>query len=110
MTVHNISSLTAYAAQLERSIKVVLRSVPEKDISQVEKKSIQKILLACHEARLDIRDYEYAQTRAEQLKWAKIARHNLHALEVYVLGVGIFGPADVAELSAMIGLVKDRLV
>ena len=69
---------------------------------------------ACKKAlsvlRLDIRDYEYAETKAEQVKWAKIAQNNLRALEHHVLALGEhFGPADVAEVSAHIDLLKSKI-
>ncbi|HKR82252.1 MAG TPA: hypothetical protein VJR27_04625 [Candidatus Saccharimonadales bacterium] len=55
------------------------------------------------DARLDVRDYELAETRAEQQKLASATRERLERLQQHILAAsphGIFGAADVAELSA----------
>ncbi|HSX08005.1 MAG TPA: hypothetical protein VLG11_03880 [Candidatus Saccharimonadales bacterium] len=69
----------------------------------------QKVVLPIRQqvidARLDIRDYEYAQTRAEQLNMAHEAKTRLEGLNKNILAAsqhGIFGPADVAQISATI--------
>ena len=57
------------------------------------------------DARLDIRDYELAETRTEQLRLRGSAVERLTGLQERVLTAsshGIFGPADVAQISAHI--------
>jgi exonuclease I len=93
--------------RLDRLIMQRLRSVSSDDLSQVKKRALEQIRLACNEVKLDVRDYEYAETLAEQKKWARIGRHNLKALEQNILLLDdVFGPADVAELSAVIEQVR----
>ncbi|MFZ1249460.1 MAG: hypothetical protein WAQ24_04005 [Candidatus Saccharimonadales bacterium] len=104
-------SLVAEINKIDRQIKVIVRQLSTENLSQAEKKALQQIKLGCNELKLDVRDYEYAETRAEQLKWAKIAQHNLKAVETLVLQNGtIFGPVDVAELSARIEDIRAKLI
>lgn len=101
-------SLGSEFAQLDLRIKACLRLVSRDDLTCDDKHSYDQVKLACKELRLDLRDYEYAETRAEQQKWAKIARHNLRALEGNILALpDVFRPVDVAELSAGIERMRD---
>ncbi|MBL8121447.1 hypothetical protein JNM87_01725 [Candidatus Saccharibacteria bacterium] len=103
-------NVTSSIQQIDRQIKGILRGIDTDNLAREEKQFIQKLKLACNEVKLDLRDYEYAQTREEQLKWAKLARHNLIALERYILELpAFFLPVDVAELSAKIDELKGRL-
>lgn len=57
------------------------------------------------DARLDARDYDYAQTRAEQQQAAHECRERFAQLRQLIVKAsehGIFGAVDVAELSARI--------
>lgn len=105
-----MQSLTAIAQQLDRRIKGIVRTFDVELLSREQRELLQKLKQACNEVKLDVRDYEYAQTRDEQLKWVKITRHNLRAQESIVLMLGdIFGPADIAELSAQIQLLQSKI-
>lgn len=96
--------------QIERRIKLIVREVDTDKLSKQEKHSIAQIKMALSEIRLDLRDYEFAETRAEQLKWRDMAHHNLRALTMLITRLGqIFTAIDVAELSAQIELVSDAL-
>ena len=100
-------SLVLTTQRIDRRIKGILRLVDPEQISKQERELVRKIKIACNEIRLDVRDYEYAETREEQKKWMKIARHNIRALESYLLELGdIFGPADMAELGAQLEMLK----
>ncbi len=107
----NLQSLTSIAQQIDRRVKGILRAVDLEQLTRDERELVKQMRLACNEIRLDVRDYEYAQTRVEQTKWIKIARHNMKAFETILLSLGdIFGPADVAELSAHLHTMEARLV
>jgi hypothetical protein len=57
------------------------------------------------DARLDTRDYDYAETRAEQQKIARECRERFEQLRQLILKASehnMFGVVDVAELSARI--------
>ncbi len=89
-------------------MKGILRGVDDDLLSVEERKTIKQIKLACNEVKLDVRDYEYAESRVEQEKWSKITRHNILALETLLLELGgIFGPADIAELGAQLEMLKE---
>lgn len=103
-------NLTSATHQLDRKVKGILRDVEVEKLHRENREVIRKIKLACNEVKLDVRDYEYAQTRLEQEKWLKIAHHNLRALETLLLHLDdIFGPADIAELSGQIQLLQSNI-
>lgn len=103
-------SLTSLTRQLDRRIKGILHDVDVEQLSLEKRELIAKLKLACGEVKLDVRDYEYAQTRAEQEKWLKIAHHNLRALETLLLLLDdIFGPADIADLSSQVQLLQSSI-
>jgi hypothetical protein len=103
-------SLLAVIQQVEREIRGITRKVDTEKLSAGEKRMFEQIQLACNELKLDIRDYEYAESRAEQVKWAKIGKHNLRALESYILQLNeVFAAADVAQISAQLHHVGDKL-
>lgn len=105
-----MQSLTHITQQLDRRIKIVIRQVDTETLSRQERHDVSQLKRALQEIRLDVRDYEYAQTREEQLKWAKLARHNLGALNTLLLRLDtVFGPVDVAELGATIETLQTAL-
>jgi hypothetical protein len=105
-----MASATTTAHQLERLLKEFLRNVPSDELSQAEKQTVQQIRLACHEIKLDVRDYTYAQTRAEQLKWAELGRHNLAVLHALLLSLdAVFSPADIAQFGAYVDELSSSL-
>lgn len=103
-------SVLADIKHLERQINLKLRSVQLEDLTREERQYVSQIKLALNESRLDVRDYEYAQTRQEQVKWAKLGRHNLLALNALLLKLDtVFGAADIAASSAYIDKIADSL-
>lgn len=105
-----MQSLTGTAQQIDRRVKGILRAVDVEQLTRDERELVHQMRLACNEIKLDVRDYEYAQTRDEQLKWLKIARHNMKAFETILLALdNVFGPADVAELSAQMQQIESKL-
>lgn len=96
--------------RLDRAIKYILRGVDTTTLEREERELVTVLKKALREIRLDVRDYEHAMTRDEQLKWGKIGRHNLTALNAALLKLGgIIGAADTAELGALIETVRDSL-
>lgn len=68
--------------------------------------------LAAQSARLFVREYEYAESRAEQQVAAKKARAELAAIQQLILFASqhdLLGPADVAQLSAEVQQITDEL-
>lgn len=64
------------------------------------------------DARLDIRDYELAETKAEQQRLGSAASKRLASVEQSILAASqhdIFSPVEVAKLSAQIAQLQDQL-
>ena len=111
MKVALVPSLLQQMQVIERRITVILRASIEKgDHTKSQQKHVATVRLACSELKLDIRDYEYAETMAEQQKWSKIAKHNILALHTSLMALDtIFSAVDIAELSAKIELLQSEL-
>ncbi len=98
------------SAQLDRLLKGLLRNIHPETLQRDDRETITLVKKALHEIRLDVRDYDYAQTREEQLKWAKIGKHNLAALNTLLLRLDVIvGAADMAELGALIETLREKL-
>lgn len=77
-----------------------------------ERKVLALIKRQLTDARLDVRDYEYADTRNEQQRYAVIARKTLDAVEHSLLQASehnLFGAIDTAHISAQIQHIKEQL-
>lgn len=96
---------------VERQIKSLLRTLDTDLLDAEQRKAAQLLKRLAVDARIDIRDYELSETREEQLGKAKDAKGQLTKLNKAILAVGsVFGPADVAQLSATIDHINGRLV
>lgn len=103
-------SLLAIFQQVDRQIKGIFLQFDVDSLNTAQKHCVKQIKHACNEIRLDIRDYEYAEKRADQEKWMKIARHNITALERLILDLDlVFGPGDVAALSARLDQIRSAI-
>lgn len=73
-------------------------------LSYEEKELVRTLKLQLSDARLDVRDYEYAQTRADQQHAASEGRQRLEQLQQQILKASeynLLGAIDVAQLSAL---------
>jgi hypothetical protein len=64
------------------------------------------------DTRLEVRDYEYADTRVHQLEHAKAGQAYLDGLRQNIMRASehnIFGPVDVAQLTAQLDSIKEQL-
>ena len=97
--------------RVETQLKVMLRSVDADGLTADEKKAVQSIRRLAVDTRLDIRDYELSETRLEQVQCAVAAKNRLAKLQACILVAGpVFGPADVAQLSAQLEQINGWLV
>ncbi len=97
--------------RVEQQIKAVLRTADVDALSSDEQKAVANIKRLAVDARLDIRDYELSETRDEQLKCAVATKKNLAKLQAAIIAAGpVFGPADVAQLSAQLEQINGRLI
>lgn len=76
-------------------------------------KLIRTCKRALTDARLDIRDFETADSRAEMQEMARVARHRLDEVRSLILAVsehGVFSAIDVTQLSVGLDRIGDMLV
>lgn len=97
--------------RVEGQIKALLRGVDTDVLETTERKALAGLRRLVIDTRLDIRDYELSETRDEQLKCAVAAKKRLAQLEKAILTAGpVFGPADVAQISALLEQIGDRII
>lgn len=97
--------------RVEAELKVVIRGIDSDQLDAGEKKAVTNIRRLMVDARLDIRDYELSETREEQLKCAAAAKKKTEKLQANILSAGpVFGPADVAQLSAQLEQINGWLI
>ena len=96
---------------LERQIKSILRLVDPDTLSMDERKILGNIRRWAVDARIYIRDYELSETRDEQVKKAVLGKRRLTRLDKAIVALGsVFGPADVAHLSAQADKISSSLI
>lgn len=104
-------SLMEQIQQIDRRVKTAVRLAQQQELSREETHTLKQLKLHANEARLDVRAYEYAETLAEQRKAGEAARRNLTKVEKEMLQLSsVFGPADTAELGALIDTLRSDLL
>lgn len=98
--------------RVEAQVKALLRQVDSDLLDADERKAANKLRRLAVDARLDIRDYELSETRDEQLKNMRAAQKRVAKLQATILAAGpvVFGPADVAQLTAQLEHINGRLL
>jgi hypothetical protein len=95
----------AAAKAIEIYIGGVIAAFGIDDLGFADRSLLEGIRRGVTDARLDIRDYEVADTRPEQLKLQKAVHARLHSLQEDILKAsqtGMFSAVEVAHISAMI--------
>ena len=89
----------------------LLRSVDTADYAIKEQQTIATLKNTLADVMLDIQDYEFSETKAEQLIFSADAKRRLEKIHTLLLAlpVGVAGPVDIAQLSAYIEQIKERL-
>ena len=97
--------------QLEGDMLRLLSHLDIPTLSTKEQHAVAQLKNALIDARLEIQDYELAETRNHQLRNAKDAKGYLHNVEKLMSAnpAGVFGAVDVAHLTAYIGQITDKL-
>ena len=97
--------------RLETQLKTLIRQLDMDTLEPKERQAIIKVRRLGADARLDIRDYELSETREEQLTNAADARKRLKGIEDNLQNAGfVFGPADMAQISAQLAQINGWLV
>ncbi|HEU4914730.1 MAG TPA: hypothetical protein VFT16_05025 [Candidatus Saccharimonadales bacterium] len=97
------NSLHDQAKALESQISSILSFYDISELPMQQKDLVTNLKHQLVDIRLDARDYEYAETRAEQLQHAKEGKQRLGQLEQSILKASeynMFGAVDVAHISA----------
>lgn len=98
---------------LELQLIGILSAIDIYAVSASEQKTVALLKRELTDARLDVRDYELSETRVEQLGKAQEARQRLNHVRRLILSASefdIFGPVDVAQLTAQVELIDSRLI
>lgn len=105
-------SPSAAIKDIEGQIRRVLRTVDESALAKKPRAFISDLRQVIVDAKIYATDYELSEMREEQLDNAKQAKRYLEKARADILGAsehGIFGPVDVAHLSAQIEHINSQL-
>jgi hypothetical protein len=105
-------SLFQQAKDVERQIGTILSVYNLDDLIQAERELITTLKHHIIDARLEVRDYEYAETRADQTAHAVAGRQYLKTVSQDILKsseFGLFSAVDVAQLSGQLDTITDQL-
>lgn len=100
------------AKQLENQVRSALALIDLQSLPKAEQELAAALKRNLDDARLDARDYELSETRQEQLRNARQGKARLEASRKQILGLSeynVFGPADVAQLTARLEQIIDNL-
>ena len=98
--------------RLNTRLLSLLAALDDDIIGRETRKAIEKIKQVSAEARLDVRDWEYSDSREELGQNAKRAVKRIDELRALILQAseyGIFGAVDVADITARLEEVADSL-
>lgn len=98
--------------QFERMLLGHLSVIDIYDVPPAERKAFTSLKNEAIDARLDIRDYELSETREEQLQNAREAKKRLGRLHKHILAASeynVFSAIDVAQMSATLEHIKERI-
>lgn len=99
------ASITDKARDIETRITSVLSALDVDGLPLAARNLVEQIKRVATDARLDARDYQYAETRAEQLALAAAAKKRYQMLQHHILKASeqdMFSAIEVAQLSAHI--------
>lgn len=97
--------------QLESDVTRLLAQLDIALLTLAEQRKVSELKHSLIDARLEIQDYELAETREDQLRNAKDSKKYLHTAQTIVSSntIHVFGAVDVAHIVAQIGQIIDRL-
>lgn len=105
-------SLLRQAKELEQHVNRIMATYDLPTLSHAEQKAVATLKNQLIDARLDVRDYELAETRAEQLEFARAGRAHIEELQKSILKASeyhLLGATDVAHISALADHLHDEL-
>lgn len=112
MTQVNNTSALERCKQLEGQLKRLLAGQDMSALPTEAKQAVTAIRRNISDARLDVRDYEYSETRSEQLALAEAGKGRLELVRQAVLTASeynVFSAIDVAHTTATIEQITKQL-
>lgn len=106
------TSISQQTKDVTAQVSTILASQDIDNLSSAEREVLATIKSRVIDVRLEVRDYEYAETRAEQLTHAKAAIKRLKHLQKDILKLseyGLFSAVDVAQLTAQTEHIIEQL-
>jgi hypothetical protein len=100
------------ARQLEKYITGVLSGLDTYTLDARPRGLAKLVKIQAADARLDLRDFTYADTKAEQIKYEGTVRNRLEQLRRSIIEVseyGIFNAVDVVHISTQIDSLLEGL-
>ena len=100
------------AKELEAQVGGILSTFDVEDLRHAQKELVILLKHQLVDAKLDARDYEYAETREAQLNVAKQARERLTSLKQNILKASeynVFSAVDIAQISARIEQIISQM-
>jgi len=90
-------------------INNILSAIDTAELSIRERDSLQNLRNSLIESRLEIQDYELAETRDFQLRNARNAKKELKFIKDYIASnqLNLFSAIDVAHLTARVEQIDD---
>lgn len=97
--------------RLEADVLRLLSGLDVSFLSMEEQHKVSRLKHDLVDARLEIQDYELAETRDDQLRNSADSRKYLHKVKSAITDntLHVFGAVDVAHLSAQIEQISDSL-
>lgn len=89
--------------EVEAQVRVILTRVDMDALPHAQRELILLIKRQASDAKLDLRDYGMAETKADQTRFAREAQKRLELLQKKIIAASeynLFSAIDVAQLSA----------
>ncbi len=98
--------------QIDTQVNMILRKTDWDEVNEKGRKAVEELRQFLSDAKLYALDYELSEMRDEQLDNAKSAKKWLEQAQHRILRASehsVFGPVDVAHLTAQLDQVKADL-
>lgn len=105
-------SLLEEAKELEAQVTKLFAGRDIADLQHTQKELVNIVKYQLVDVRLDTRDYEYAQSRAEQMECAAEALPRLEELHKNIMKAaeyGLFSAIDIAHVGARLQQITSHL-
>jgi hypothetical protein len=105
-------SISYRVKQIDIQVNMILRKTDWEEVEQKGRKAVEELRQFLSDSKIYALDYELSEMRDEQVKNAKMAKKWLEQARQRILRASehsVFGPVDVAHLTAQIDQAKSDL-